>query len=29
MPEYNVEEFLIKWNEENPEILYPEPVFDD
>jgi hypothetical protein len=29
MPIFNVEEFLVKWNEDNPEILIPDEVIDD
>ena len=29
MPEFNKEEFLQKWEEENPPVIVPEPIEDD
>ena len=29
MPEFNREEFLIKWDEDNPQIVIPEEIYDD
>jgi hypothetical protein len=29
MPIFNIEDFLVKWNEDNPEIIIPNEVIDD
>ena len=29
MPIFNIEEFLVKWIEDNPEIIIPDEVIDD